>query len=418
VPGAICKEHGVLEAICTKHNPALIAVFRAKGDFCEEHGFPESVCPICHPERGGKPSVDVSTEDGEAPADGTKIRFKTKNTAARAGIETVAAEREANGTGVIAIAKLTYDATKLGRVNPRSDGVVQEIKVDVGSRVAKGAQLAVIDSPEVGADRSRLQAARARVVIAEENHARQLALQQDGILSRKSLLAAEQELSSARSDLSVLGASLSVVGRESAGRTGASYALIAPLAGVVTQRSASIGQLVSTQAVLFEIVDTSTLWAELEIHERDLPSVATGQHVSLTIDGLEGEPLEGTLSYVAPSIDPHTRTVQARVPLPNPEGNLRANMFGQARIAVGASEASVVVPRAAVQRVKDVHLVFVRIQDDEYETRRVQVGQVLADKIELHKGVAVGEHVVTTGSFLLKTETLKESIGAGCCEVD
>jgi cobalt-zinc-cadmium efflux system membrane fusion protein len=106
------------------------------------------------------------------------------------------------------------------------------------------------------------------------------------------------------------------------------------------------------------------------------------------------------------------------VPLPNPKGNLRANMFGQATIAVGASEASVVVPRAAVQRVKDVHLVFVRIQDDEYETRRVQVGQVLADKIELRKGVAVGEHVVTTGSFLLKTETLKESIGAGCCEVD
>src|SRR5213594_1489452 len=50
VQGALCKEHGVLEAVCTKCNPALIAVFKAKGDWCEEHGFPESVCPICHPE--------------------------------------------------------------------------------------------------------------------------------------------------------------------------------------------------------------------------------------------------------------------------------------------------------------------------------------------------------------------------------
>ena len=51
---SMCKEHGVLEAICTKCNPKLIPVFQAKGDWCPEHGFPESICPICHPERGGK----------------------------------------------------------------------------------------------------------------------------------------------------------------------------------------------------------------------------------------------------------------------------------------------------------------------------------------------------------------------------
>src|SRR5213594_3526518 len=60
VEEAFCKEHGVLEAVCTKCNPALIAVFKAKGDWCEEHGFPESFCPICHPERGGRPASDIS----------------------------------------------------------------------------------------------------------------------------------------------------------------------------------------------------------------------------------------------------------------------------------------------------------------------------------------------------------------------
>ena len=93
-------------------------------------------------------------------------------------------------------------------------------------------------------------------------------------------------------------------------------------------------------------------------------------------------------------------------------------MFGQARIDVGAARASVMVPRLAVQRAKDVRLVFIRIADDEFEARRVQTGAIEGDLIEVKKGVRPGEVVVTTGSFLLKTETLKDSIGAGCCESD
>lgn len=74
--GELCEEHGVLEAVCTKCNPKLIAVFQAKGDWCEEHGFPMSFCPIHHPERAGRPAADVKA-DG-APPHGTKVRFKTK----------------------------------------------------------------------------------------------------------------------------------------------------------------------------------------------------------------------------------------------------------------------------------------------------------------------------------------------------
>src|SRR6187431_765083 len=73
----MCAEHGVLEAVCPKCNPALTAVFQAKGDWCAEHGFPESFCPICHPERGGRPSADVSSSN-DGPADGTKVRLKNK----------------------------------------------------------------------------------------------------------------------------------------------------------------------------------------------------------------------------------------------------------------------------------------------------------------------------------------------------
>jgi cobalt-zinc-cadmium efflux system membrane fusion protein len=411
--GAMCKEHGVLEALCTKCNPKLAAVFQAKGDWCKEHGLPESICPICHPERGGKPATDVSRD--AAPADGLKVRLKKKNTAALAGIETAkAVVREGSG-GVMTTARLAYDATKLAHVNARSPGVIRALKVEVGAQVKKGDALIVIDSAEVGADRAKLQAARARVDVAEQNHRREQALVQEGIASQKSLLAAKQELDEARGEYAALSASLSVLGASGGGVGG--YTLTAPIAGVVTERNATIGRLVDTEQILYEIVDTSSMWADLDVPEGDLPVVAVGQTVKLALDALPGRDLAGKITYIAPAVDPHTRTARARVPLENPDGALRANMYGQARIAAEQRQA-VMVPRAAIQRAKGVEVAFVRLSETDFETRRVETGISEGELIEVKKGLRAGEEVVTQGSFLLKTETLKDSIGAGCCEVD
>ena len=227
----------------------------------------------------------------------------------------------------------------------------------------------------------------------------------------------EQEAADAKSELGALTASLALLGSAPEG-TGAGYTLSAPFAGVVTERAATVGKLVSTEEVLFEIVDTSSVWAELEVNERDLANVHVGQEASLSFDGAPAQDLRGAITYISPAIDPHTRTALARIPLANASGSLRANMYGQGAISVAANREGVVVPRAALQRAKSVSLVFVRLQDDHYEARRVEVGETRGDHVAITKGVRAGERVVTTGSFLLKTETLKGSIGAGCCEVD
>lgn len=409
--GAMCQEHGVLEAVCTKCNPKLAAVFQAKGDWCEEHGFPESFCPTCHPERGGRPGAEVKAE--RAPADGLRIRFKRSDTAKLAGIQIVTASERPTGTAIAAPVRFAYDATKVALVNARSAGVIKVLEVDVGSQVTAGQALAIMHSPEVGADRARLTAAKSRLAVAEENFARQEQLHREGIGARKNVLAAQQELDTARSEHAAIAASLSLLGRRK-GRGG--HAIEAPLAGVVTQRKATVGQVVDSEDMLFEIVDTSAMWAEIDVAEGDLPSIAVGQTVTMHVDGLGDRELSGSITYVAPIIDPHTRTAVARVPVANPEGLVRANMYGQAKIAAGASRSSVALPRAAIQRAGDVHLAFVRITNDEYETRRVKLGIADAEAIEILAGVRAGEEVVTTGSFLLKTETLKSSIGAGCCE--
>lgn len=409
----MCEEHGVLEAVCTKCNPALVPVFQAKGDWCEEHGFPESFCPRCHPERGGRPKADVA-DDG-APADGTKVRFATRDTARLAGIEVAEVAQRTSLVHVSATARLAYDATKVAEVNARAPGVVRSLLVDIGTKVEAGTTLAVLRSAGVGADQSRLVAAKSRVQVAEANHRRLEKLHAARMAAENDVLAALQELDAAKAERAAAQAALAMVG----GVGGSSrYELTAPIAGVVTRRSATIGRMVDLEEVLFEIVDTSSMWAELEIPEVDLFRVAVGQYVTVTVDGLPDRELTGTLEYLAPEIDPHTRTIRGRVPLANPEGVLRGNMFAQARVAVAGSGTAVVVPRAAVQRAKTTHLVFVRLAEDLYEARRVVLGPGDADVVEVTGRVAPGDRVVTAGSYLLKTETLRESIGAGCCEAE
>jgi cobalt-zinc-cadmium efflux system membrane fusion protein len=412
----VCKEHGVLEALCTRCNPKLAAVFQAKGDWCNEHGFPESVCPKCHPERGGKPAVDVAS-DG-APADGTKVRLKTGDTARIAGIETVRAVPGRGVSEIVAPAVITYDPSRVAQVNARSPGVVKHLRAEVGAWVREGAPLAIIESASLSADQSRLDAVRSRVRMAEVNHNREEELERKGISSRKEVSAAGQELKEAKAESEALAASLGVVGADSGSR--GRYVVTAPLPGIVTQRNVSPGRFVDSHETLFEIIDTSTMWAEVAVPEDTLGSVRIGGPVVITVSGIEGREFRGTIAQLASFVDPQTRTAKARVRLANPNGLLRANMYGQARIAAGGSRSSAAVPPGAIQRAKTAQVAFVRLAPNEYETRRVQVATAQGNDglVEVAYGIVPGEEVVVAGSFFLKTETLKDSIGAGCCDVD
>ena len=146
--------------------------------------------------------------------------------------------------------------------------------------------------------------------------------------------------------------------------------------------------------------------------------VGAGNAVNITVDTLPDRIFAGVIAYVAPTLSVTTRTALARVALDNADRALRGNMYGQGEIAVSGALPTVIVPATAVQRAKGVDLVFVRLAEDEFEARRVQVRSRAGEEVRLAGGVLPGETVVTLGSFLLKTETLKDSIGAGCCDVE
>jgi cobalt-zinc-cadmium efflux system membrane fusion protein len=317
---------------------------------------------------------------------------------------------------LVVTARLAYEGSKVARVNARATGVIKTVSVDIGARVQPGSALAVIESAGVGADHSRLRAARSRMKVAESYHARVRALHDEGLVAEMEVLDAQRELEEARADLDTATSALGMVGGMHEGSP--RYTLASPIAGVVTSRGATIGRMVDTEEVLFEIVDTSTLWAEIEIPETAVSRVAAGQGVLLEVEGLAGRELSGTLDSIAPEIDPGTRTAKGRVRLANPDGTLRANMFARARLETGAAGASVRVPRDAVQRARGAQLVFVRLAEQVYEARHVVPGISAGELVEVAGRLSPGDRVVTDGSFLLKTETLKDEIGAGCCDVE
>lgn len=415
--GALCAEHGVLQAVCPRCNPALVAVFKAKGDWCDEHGFPESFCPLCSPERGGRPATAVEAkDDGNGPADGTKVRFRTKETARLAGLQFARATARTTTRDVVATARVVYDGARVAQVNPRMPGVVRAIRADVGMMVGPGTPLAIIESAGVGADQSRLQSARMRLEVADSNHASIAALKADGLSAERDLLLARREREDARAEVRSAQAALGMVGAVADGS--ARYTLTSPIAGVVTERRATIGRLVDGDDIVFEVVDPSTMWVELDVPETELALVSVGQTVAVEFDGLSGRAFTGTLTYLAPSVDMRTRTAVARFPLANADGALRANVLGRGRIAVSDPHATVLVPRSSVQRARNVSLVFVRVAEDAFEARRVTVVRGHGELLSVTGRLQAGDELVTEGSYMLKTETLKESIGAGCCEVD
>jgi len=419
--GDWCGGHGVPESECTRCNPELIPQFQARHDWCIEHRMPESQCPICHPEflRQGvvpprdTPSRDAPPRDTDASAvrPGTTVRLGRPEVAERVGLETVAAETRPLSEEISAPVRLDFDPSRLARVSARVPGVVRTVPVVFGARVRAGDLLLTLDSAAAAATRANLGATTTRASNAEIALRRAREIRTAGGGTQADVEAAETAGAAARAELASLRAASTLVGA-GGGRT---VQVHAPRDGVVVRRSASVGQQVTAEEVLVEIADLSQLWAILDVPDAEAPRLEVGQRVTITMEGIT-TPFEGPLAWLSPVVDPHTRTVQARVELPNTEGRLRANAFGRARVQIGTVRAGVIVPRDALQRVGAEEVVFVARSPMAYEARVVAVALRTPREVQLSSGVTTGERVVTTGSFELKTELLRDSIGAGCCD--
>jgi cobalt-zinc-cadmium efflux system membrane fusion protein len=309
---------------------------------------------------------------------------------------------------------ITFDADRVSHVGSRSDGRIVAVRTDLGAQVARGQALATLESVEVGQIRAEEREAEALLKIAQENYAREQRLAEQGISSRKELLEAEAMLRRAEAALHSAEDRLQVLGASHDHGAGGEFTLVAPFAGVVVARDASLGEMATPADTLFTVADLSEVWIELDIFERDLARVRRGQSVAVLVSAYPSRSFPGRIVYVGDVLDPAKRTVRARVEIPNRDGALKPGMFATANIQVGGGgRPMAVVPQDAVQTVEGKLVVFVPGDaPGEFRTVAVEVGPTTdGNRVVILSGIAPGSRVVTVGAFALRSELSKGEIG-------
>jgi cobalt-zinc-cadmium efflux system membrane fusion protein len=364
------------------------------------------------------PSVTCSTQN-------LQVTFERETIAQEAGLEFTEVQVQPLSRTVECNAVLQYDGNHFARLAPQVGGLIQSVAKDLGDEVERGEVLAEILSPAFGAAKAVYLQTLASEALWTKNHAREKDLMNRGVATESDLLEAETNLAESRiaksrAEQELMGLGLSADQIAEVVRTGdttSKYQVTAPFTGIVVERQASVGELSDPSTPLFAVADLTRMWARLDVYEMDLQEVQADQPVVLHIEGLPGEAVAGRITWVSSHLDPRTRTLEARAEMDNPDGALRANMFAKAVVTVRDSEPTVVVPRAAVQWEGCWNVVFVKDSSTTFHPVKVHLGPAAGSMVEVKRGLSGGETVVTQGSFLLKTEILKGSIGAGCCEV-
>lgn len=180
--------------------------------------------------------------------------------------------------------------------------------------------------------------------------------------------------------------------------------LRAPIDGWVVRRGAYAGQYVQPGTELFQLVDLSTVWLLVDVHQDDLPRVAVGQRARLTLAARPGETFVGRVDHLYPALDPEARTLRARVALRNPGLALRPGMVGDV-VLEGAAADGLSVPSEAVVDTGDRRYVFVARGAGRFEPRQVRTGVRADDRVQVLEGLTAGEQVVTTAGFLVDSES-------------
>lgn len=335
--------------------------------------------------------------------------------AERAGIVIAEAPQGGLPHTVEVPAEVELDPDRTAHISPIVEGRIDEVHVAIGDRVEAGDVLVVLRSVALGETRAAMGEARAALNEAEAHFARQQQLVEEGIGAQRSLDEARRELESTRARLRGLSQRATVYG---GGGSGGRTTIRSPIAGEVLARHATVGEVAPPGRVLFEIADLSEVWVMGDVFAQDVGEVRPGASAALTLRSVPGERHEGTLDYVGPALDEHTRTLPVRMVLANAESEgarpLRPGLFGTLHVETGESvdPAHTSVPMAAVQPLGDQPHVFVPGESDtEYLALPVETGRSVADRVEIVRGLAPGDRFVAEGAFVLRSEAQREELG-------
>ncbi len=199
---------------------------------------------------------------------------------------------------------------------------------------------------------------------------------------------------------------------ERGGEARRTYVYRAPADGIVVEKMAVAGQMMKPGERIYRLADLSSVWVHAQIYENDLAFVRAGQSATVRTTFGRARDLTGEVALILPQVSEQTRTATARIVLPNAEGDLRPGMFMDVRLAVQLSDSAVLVPETAVLRSGERNTVFIARDGGSFEPREIKLGARSQDgRYEVIEGLADGERVVTSGQFMLDSESqLREAI--------
>jgi cobalt-zinc-cadmium efflux system membrane fusion protein len=329
-----------------------------------------------------------------------------------AHVQVVPVEKEALPRVLRLTGSVAYNAFKTTPVFSAIGGPVRELLVTPGESVHAGQPLLTVNSPDYSAARSAYLKARTASLLADKFYTRAQDLLSHGAIAEADFQTAESTRNQAHADLQASEDALRVLGitdpealEKNPPRTTSQVPVLAPVSGEIVERLVGPGQLLQAGATqVYTISDISTVWVLVNVYQGEVAYVRPGDSVEITTDAYP-DAFRGKISYIAPALDPNTRTLQARIVTENPGQKLKKDMYVTATVKAGAIANALTVPDAAVLHdTENQPFVYVQspAKQNEFARRVVQFGDSHGGRTQITNGLKEGEHVVGDGSLFLQ----------------
>jgi cobalt-zinc-cadmium efflux system membrane fusion protein len=305
---------------------------------------------------------------------------------------------------------VAYNAFETTPVFAAIGGPVHEILVAPGQFVQAGQPLLTVTSPDYSVARSAYIKAREASALSDKLYARSQDLFAHGAISEADLQQAEANRNQAHADLESSTDALRALGVKdpeslikNSTRPTSESPVLAPVTGEIVERLVGPGQLLQAGVTqCFTISNTNGVWVLVNVYQSDLPFVHVGDAVELNTDSYP-ELFHGKISYLAPALDPNTRTLQARIVTENPGKKLKKDMYVTATVKAGSVADAITVPDAAILRdTENQPFVYVQSGPNQFARRLVTLGQSVKDRTQITSGLKESEQVVGDGSLFLQ----------------
>ena len=306
-------------------------------------------------------------------------------------------------TGAVA-----YNSFRTTPVITQVSGPVSRVVVVPGQKVTQGDPMLYVASPDYSQLRTNYLKAKDAYALAQKANARAQDLYQHHAIAEQNVEQAQSAEVQATGDLVAAQAALKVMGvtdPDALVKAPPSFEVPvkAPIGGLVVEQDVSAGQFIqpgTTQC--FMISDVSTVWVLVNVYQKDLPYVRVGDQVTIQTDTYP-EVFHGRIAYVAASLDPNTRTLQARIETNNPGEKLKKDMYVVATVNAGSIQNAIALPDAAVLRdTENQPFVYAAASANQFGRRSVTLGESLNGKTEILSGLESGDQVVGNGSLFLQ----------------